>query len=444
MDNNSTIVHTNDNILLNLNTDLLLLVLSFLDNPSRISLGCVSKTYHQFEITIFMNGRSHTIKPFRIIIIRKVTKPYRARGYQKNDVFDTIISCGYVDLFRYWMPYQLKRYIAEDYILDRRRLCKTAASTGSLGILKLIRIPGDTYLNLSDAAKNGHFAIVKWLHENRQDDLEYARCDACTQAARGGYLEILKWLVDNGYSCDRNTLTDAVIYGDIEIIQWLLGNGCILSLDAFECAARYGHLDILKLFHERDSSFYVHSTIFVAACKSGRIDILEWLLQIGCAMDATVCERAAQYGHIDILKWLREHDCPWNSKTSATAAIKGHLDILTWAHENGCSMAWPYSTIHLTISRGHLNIIKYVHENRIQIFSDARFCNTAIEAGHFDILKYLHEIGCPRDEDSSANAAIKGNSKIMKYLHDNECHWNIVKKNKIKIVFIRVNRSIIM
>ncbi len=43
-------------------------------------------------------------------------------------------------------------------------------------------------------AKNGHLAVVKWLHENRT---EGCTTDAMDDAASNGHLTVVKWLHEN-------------------------------------------------------------------------------------------------------------------------------------------------------------------------------------------------------------------------------------------------------
>jgi len=342
----TTIQINSGNLLLNLVTDVLFLILSFLDNASIISLGCVCKIYRQFEITIFRNGQHNIIKPFHLTNITKTI------------IFNTIISNRYIDLFRLWMPSELK-YKGDntiDCIFNRQYLCSKAASKGSLEILKLILIPNRACGYLQDAARNGHLSTIQWLHENQNITLD---CTVCDQAAMNGHFEILKWLIDHNYRYDRSTMVAAIEYGDLEVVKWLHLNGCPRNVDVCSTAIKYNHFEALKWLHENGCEWDCSSSNY--AVQNDRLDILKYLHENGCVWGGSTCETAAMYGRLEILKYLHENGCRWNSGATFDAARYGHLEVLKYLHENDCP--WGQLTNFIANSAGHTEISKYLHDN---------------------------------------------------------------------------------
>jgi hypothetical protein len=74
------------------------------------------------------------------------------------------------------------------------------------------------------------------------------------------------------------------------------------------------------------------------AALSGRIEVLEYLDEVGFVWDEMACANAAFNGHLDALVWLRDpsRNCPLDCVCSAAAARSGHLEVLKWLRENGC------------------------------------------------------------------------------------------------------------
>ena len=46
--------------------------------------------------------------------------------------------------------------------------------------------------------------------------------------------------------------------------------------------------------------------------------------------------RSYDGGHLDVLKYVRENGCPLNAFTFHNAAKGGHLDVVMWLYDNGC------------------------------------------------------------------------------------------------------------
>jgi len=96
------------------------------------------------------------------------------------------------------------------------------------------------------------------------------------------------------------------------------------------------------------------------AARGGDREVLEWLHNTGCTLDADTCACAAESGHLAVLQWARNFGCPWDSRTCAYAARYGHLEVLQWAREHGCP--WG-GTCAYAARGGHLEVLQWVREN---------------------------------------------------------------------------------
>jgi len=74
-----------------------------------------------------------------------------------------------------------------------------------------------------------------------------------------------------------------------------------------------------------------------AVARTGDVDALKRLRDMGYAFDAGTCGGAAMGGQLDTLRWLRAGGCPWDARTCAGAALSGHIQTLRWALANGCA-----------------------------------------------------------------------------------------------------------
>jgi hypothetical protein len=273
------------------------------------------------------------------------------------------------------------------------------------------------------------------------------------------------------------------------------------------------HVDVLK-HHVRERGIedvgkYELNNIVIR----GKMDCLKYLndvMDLSGIWSPVVCKLAAQYGRLDMLEYLRELGCPWDEGVGHMACMFNHLDCLKFAHENGCKM--DYDTIlyaekyggeckkylqenllmteeimsdmllacirgddlevfkgicetcfncgkvhleeaaklgklnfikyfvdngyelddrliELSASNGHLDCVNFLFNNgcglEIRMEGTTPMLVPVIKGGYLDVLKYLHEeCWVPLTSKCCAVAAGEGKLKILKYLRENGCPWN--------------------
>jgi hypothetical protein len=190
--------------LLDLPTELVLLIVSFLDNASRASFGYASKQCLQYKIA---DTQLFTVKDKRLIVLDAIT----------ND---------YTNLLELHLPSsdQDKKYIIEK---NKVQFYNIAVSSGSLQVLILMQKYYDVSIRTNDdilqqAIRYDRIEIIKWFRESNSTPYEFA----CTCAAECGHFEILKYLHENGYPWDTWTWSFAAGTRNLEIMQYLYENGC--------------------------------------------------------------------------------------------------------------------------------------------------------------------------------------------------------------------------
>jgi hypothetical protein len=129
------------------------------------------------------------------------------------------------------------------------------------------------------------------------------------------------------------------------------------------------------------------------AARDGRLEVLQWLRNRGCAWDANTCSEAAKGGHLAVLQWARANGCDWDGGTCAGAASYGRLAVLQWARANGCD--WDADTCSEAAKGGHLAVLQWARANGCDW--DADTCSKAARGGHLGVLQWARANGCPED-----------------------------------------------
>ncbi|KAJ1428219.1 hypothetical protein B484DRAFT_396937 [Ochromonadaceae sp. CCMP2298] len=97
-----------------------------------------------------------------------------------------------------------------------------AAKWGQLSRLSYLEFLDPITCALDEAARHGHFHVVKFL--DAKGPLRNSRC--CTSAAAGGHLGIMKYLFLKGHSWGPPTCEAAARYGQLHVLKFLRSAQC--------------------------------------------------------------------------------------------------------------------------------------------------------------------------------------------------------------------------
>ncbi|KAF1791924.1 Ankyrin repeat-containing domain [Phytophthora cactorum] len=101
---------------------------------------------------------------------------------------------------------------------------------------------------MNGAAKNGHLAVVEWLHTNRT---EGCTASAMDEAAQNQFWDVVDWLDQNRSEGGTAAIMAACAsQGDIEGVYWCHYIGPPYDATAIEGAVLNGHFEIAWFLHQ--------------------------------------------------------------------------------------------------------------------------------------------------------------------------------------------------
>lgn len=150
-----------------------------------------------------------------------------------------------------------------------------------------------------------------------------------------GNLNVMKHLFKSGYPIESNRIiaSNAICNGHIHVLQWL-----------------------------REISYPLGERECMMAAAAGNLKVLKWLKKNDCPWDANTCNFAAR-SHLKVLQYAIESGCPHDEWIILNAALSGRLEILQWIIQNGYShnldrqKTYEYAEI-----GGHMHVIKWLNE----------------------------------------------------------------------------------
>lgn len=183
--------------------------------------------------------------------------------------------------------------------------------------------------------------MLEWLHSNGCP----ISWTAAARAAEEGHLEVLQWLFSQRIGNINFTFTKAAAGGHQAIIQWLFDQKCPIDFARASAeAAKTGQLEALKWMENLGGKLDVR--ICDEAAASGHIELVKWAHSKGYTIDSGVCAIAAANGHLELLQWVHYSlNCPWGEVTFLPEPGSEDLSRLTVLIESGrfewCSGRWP-------------------------------------------------------------------------------------------------------
>jgi ankyrin repeat protein len=213
---------------------------------------------------------------------------YRRDLSERNEPTDGAYKKAYLKMMRLIDPTR------EQFPFDRAMFF--AAANGYEKLAKRI-IQRSNWRNneaMSEAAKHGHFEIIKLLQSHGASSYWYSAI--C--AAAYGHLDILKFMLDLGPTDYNGALRTAAGKGYTKIVELLLARGATDYNEAMIEAA-HGHYDIVKMMLDRGARRY--SRALDGAFRANRRDIVELLLSRGGEDYDRCLIWAAEAGHADLV-----------------------------------------------------------------------------------------------------------------------------------------------
>jgi hypothetical protein len=354
--------------------------------------------------------------------VQKKIKRIQLPKFKPFEIIDTCIEKNYFNLTEFFFNkrkemlcfppseknnyYRIYQNTLDHNTYQKECFVKTAAKTGNLKILKLLRkgeCRFDKY-TFYIAAFHGHIAILKWAFEKDGYHM-YSLVDWARNAIQGGHLEILNWIKNLlGYSpescqpiqfpihvhCEESLvqyeiymINSAIKGGKIDSIKWLKRHGYLLNLSFYaDEAIKNGHMVILKLLVE-ENGCPIHSSLTITAARRGHFEILKWLIEDRhCPLNESTANAAVKSGNLEMFQWLIAKGCSWHKRyCSYTIMYKNYFEFFKWMVENGCFTQDDINLfLKLIIEMGCYEFLKFlIEERKWYILDKLHFlCETAV------------------------------------------------------------------
>ncbi|KAJ3108762.1 hypothetical protein HDU97_000162 [Phlyctochytrium planicorne] len=294
-----------------------------------------------------------------------------------------------------------------------------AAEGGNLETLRYIgRITGMQREALPAAASKGHVHIVRYFLDSWywiQESFE----SAVKEAAKNGHYKVIRLLASGmTFSANRirylKAVAKALLAGEKDFMPYFTPVGRYPNFERHILAT--GDVRIVKLFHGKNSSYCDRD--FEDAAANGHLDIVRFLCEKKAIRAPSIQEalhRAGQARQMEVLAYL--------AMQVPDAVVS--LNRLVWSRKlevveyvvNNMHVECSHAAMDNAASIGLLDIVQYLHKMRPEGCT-TRAMDAAAENGHFEAVKWLHENrseGCTTE--AMDKAAANNHFDIVKFLH---------------------------
>ena len=324
---------------------------------------------------------------------------------------------------------------------------------------------------LTEAAKNGHLEVVRYLVEECFVKLFLTGGAPLFEAATNGYLEVVKYLVacDDGNSA-HNRRCRAYIYaarnGHLEIVRYLVDQARVpinfYDGSALILAAGEGKLAVVQYLVDRKpetdedfvriregEDFSIRANIqngeaLIEAAAMGHLYVVKYLIEEGPEETRVRADiqngeaffKAVTNGHLDIVKLLLSSGIPANisyGQALIIAADNGHLNVVQYFVDvDPFSVVTPLIPPNIrdgdalisAARNGYLNVVQHLVQVALVPANsqDGKALVEAASYGRFEVVQYLVQVALvPADiQDGMAliNSAESGHLPVVEYLLD--------------------------
>jgi hypothetical protein len=158
----------------------------------------------------------------------------------------------------------------------------------------------------------------------------------------------LRWRSIQGLQQQQDLITylagehrEGDMFGFLLDLQQLRGMSAVQRL---EYAAGKGYLPLLRAVHKMlDKPLWAKEGLICAAHTGesastlgivsrnasihGQLHVLQYLQDVGCPLDAIICNWAAEGGHLDSLKYAHKHGCLWDADTCCPCTMRMSMGV---------------------------------------------------------------------------------------------------------------------
>jgi hypothetical protein len=179
---------------------------------------------------------------------------------------------------------------------------------------------------ITHAARRGFLDIIVYKHKQYLDNLasleegEYIPLlwdtGTCSQAAWNGHFHVLKYLHENKCPWSGDTIKCAAWHGHYDCLEYAIKNSCPYNVGAYDAiwrAAQNGYFECVKLL--RKHKYPYDDRAVASAAFYNRIEMLKWMIKDGASCSCEVFSSAASNGSYESMVFLLSINCPWSEWT---------------------------------------------------------------------------------------------------------------------------------
>jgi hypothetical protein len=313
------------------------------------------------------------------------------------------------------LPYELQDIIFLECDIETLKRTRVAQSQYVKNITE--------YDDVDEAALNGNFQNLKWLHYKKGHKLYEETFVAASRNRKNDAIPILKWLIDNNYSHSGGSgkfITDNCIqiraiiehdeyddYSNHEDYNPLYENYTNIPIDTL----RWLHKNVHSLTEDNGFLYY--------AIDDPKFNLYRYLEETKSALHEDMCIYAIMIGDIKMMQYLYEKGCPWWELMYTVAIMNYNIEAIYFLSKHGC----PYDTDVMVeaIENGNLEIVEFMYNNGFSY--DEHTYTTAVQNGDIDMIRFMHLNRFPYDSNLFITAIESNRLEIVKFLY--EYHYYI-------------------
>lgn len=188
---------------------------------------------------------------------------------------------------------------------------EAAAKSRDISIMKWLLDTKHAYEDkkiFCHAASCGNLTMLAWLCDNIPL-AHYAKAhpEIVAEAAKHGHFEVVKWLVIKGFHYDSSLTTQAANRNDLMMLQWAVAQGAPWTVEVTRRSAYHGNLEMLQYAIENGCEW--DSDVPLIASSHGHLEVLQYAVLHGCRWDMHGCLSVAQkYKFADVVDWIQSTD----------------------------------------------------------------------------------------------------------------------------------------
>ena len=233
---------------------------------------------------------------------------------------------------------------------------------------------------------------LKYLYRNQPKNTYPLSVKYTKTAATYGNAKALELLHINGCEMNVETTNEAIKSGSVPCLQYAIDNGVPYNADRLTMlnASYNKRYAMFKFLHSQGHA--MDAEMWHGPIEDKADDVVEYMINNGCAFDKKTIEFAAHVGHLPTLRRLREAGCPWDENllvnTVGYGGKKPNIECFKYALKEGAPLS-PRVLIY-AVMYNSLQVLKLAINAGCPLPIED-LVNTAAKSGSLSCLKYLHK-----------------------------------------------------